>query len=114
MQHETWQTPHQIQGLIFDSTCWRKAALSTTGQATLEDVWGFMDGHPYVLFILDETACILNRCDEPQALAQLADLELRDNSYYTKSITGTCVLSLATMRGQPIDTAGDRRFKQAP
>ena len=113
MQRETWQTPHQAQGLTFDSICRRKTALLTIGQAALEDAWEFMDGRPCALFILDETACILSRCGEPQTLAQLADLGFRDGSYCAESIIGTCALSLAAMQGQPINTAGDRHFKQA-
>lgn len=72
MQRETWQTPHQAQGLTFDSICRRKTALLTIGQAALEDAREFMDGRPCALFILDESACILSRCGEPQTLAQLA------------------------------------------
>lgn len=113
MQRETWQKPHQAQGLTFDSICRRKTALLTIGQAALEDAWEFMDGRPCALFILDETACILSRCGEPQTLAQLADLGFRDGSYCAESIIGTCALSLAAMQGQPINTAGDRHFKQA-
>ena len=113
MQRETWQTPHQAQGLTFDSICRRKTALLTIGQAALEDAWEFMDGRPCALFILDESACILSRCGEPQTLAQLAALGFRDGSYCAESIIGTCALSLAAMQGQPINTAGDRHFKQA-
>jgi transcriptional activator for dhaKLM operon len=98
MQRETWQTPHQAQGLTFDSICRRKTALLTIGQAALEDAWEFMDGRPCAL-ILDETACILSRCGEPQTLAQLADLGFRDGSYCAESIIGTCALSLAAMQG---------------
>ncbi|VEB89388.1 DNA-binding transcriptional regulator DhaR [Citrobacter koseri] len=65
MQRETWQTPHQAQGLTFESICRRKTALLTIGQAALEDAWEFMDGRPCALFILDESACILNRCGDP-------------------------------------------------
>ncbi len=61
------------RGLTFDSICRRKTALLTIGQAALEDAREFMDGRPCALFILDETACILSRCGEPQTLAQLAD-----------------------------------------
>ncbi len=106
MQRETWQTPHQAQGLTFDSICRRKTALLTIGQAALEDAWEFMDGRPCALFILDESACILSRCGEPQTLAQLAALGFRDGSYCAESIIGTCALSLAAMQGQPINTAG--------
>lgn len=72
-----------------------------------------MDGRPCALFILDESACILSRCGEPQTLAQLAATGFRDGSYCAESIIGTCALSLAAMQGQPINTAGDRHFKQA-
>jgi hypothetical protein len=96
---ETWQTPHQAQGLTFDSICRRKTALLTIGQAALEDAWEFMDGRPCALFILDESACILSRCGEPQTLAQLAALGFRDGSYCAESIIGTCALSLAAMQG---------------
>lgn len=33
MQRETWQAPHQAQGLTFASICRRKTALLTIGQA---------------------------------------------------------------------------------
>lgn len=66
MQRETWQTPHRARGLTFDSICRRKTALLTIGQAALEDAREFMDGRPCALFILDESACILSRCGEPQ------------------------------------------------
>jgi transcriptional regulator of acetoin/glycerol metabolism len=71
-----------------------------------------MDGRPCALFILDESACILSRCGEPQTLAQLAALGFRDGSYCAESIIGTCALSLATMQGQPINTAGDRHLSR--
>lgn len=45
--------------------------------------------------------------------AQLAAPGFRDGSYCAESIIGTCALSLAAMQGQPINTAGDRHFKQA-
>lgn len=71
MQRETWQTPHQAQGLTFDSICRRKTALLTIGRGAGRRL-EFMDGRPCALFILDESACILSRCGEPQTLAQLA------------------------------------------
>ena len=46
MQRETWQAPHQAQGLTFESICRRKTALLTIAQAALEDAWEFMDGRP--------------------------------------------------------------------
>jgi hypothetical protein len=58
MQRETRQTPHQAQGLTFESICRRKTALLTIGQAALEDAWEFMDNRPCAPFILDESACI--------------------------------------------------------
>ncbi len=87
MQRETWQTPHQAQGLTFDSICRRKTALLTIGQAALEDAWEFMDGRPCALFILDESACILSRCGEPQTLAQLAALGFRDGAIVRKALS---------------------------
>lgn len=62
----------RARGLTFDSICRRKTALLTIGQAALEDAREFMDGRPCALFILDESACILSRCGEPQTTAQLA------------------------------------------
>lgn len=113
MQRETWQAPHQAQGLTFESICRRKTALLTIGQAALEDAWEFMDNRPCGLFILDESACILSRCGDPQTLDQLAELGFRDGSYCAESIIGSCALSLASMLGQPVKTAGDSHFKQA-
>ena len=74
MPRETWQAPHQAQGLTFESICRRKTALLTIGQAALEDAWEFMDSRPCALFILDESACILSRCGDPQTRA-LAGLD---------------------------------------
>ena len=113
MQRETWQTPHQAQGLTFESICRRKTALLTIGQAALEDAWEFMDNRPCALFILDESACILSRCGDPQTLDQLAALGFRDGSYCAESIIGSCALSLASMLGQPVKTTGEQHFKQA-
>ncbi|HEM6828727.1 TPA: PTS-dependent dihydroxyacetone kinase operon transcriptional regulator DhaR [Citrobacter koseri] len=113
MQRETWQTPHQAQGLTFESICRRKTALLTIGQAALEDAWEFMDGRPCALFILDESACILNRCGDPGTLEKLAELGFLDGSYCAEIIIGSCALSLATMPGQPTKTAGEQHFKQA-
>ena len=89
MQRETWHAPHQAQGLTFESICRRKTALLTIGQAALEDAWEFMDSRPCALFILDESACILSRCGEPQTLAQLAELGFLDGSYCAESIIGS-------------------------
>ncbi|VTN11877.1 DNA-binding transcriptional regulator DhaR [Raoultella terrigena] len=72
-----------------------------------------MDSRPCGLFILDESACILSRCGDPQTLDQLAELGFRDGSYCAESIIGSCALSLASMLGQPVKTAGDSHFKQA-
>lgn len=54
MQRETWQAPHQAQGLTFESICRRKTALLTIGQAALEDAWEFLPisygGHFFCAF----------------------------------------------------------------
>ncbi|BBE80115.1 sigma-54-dependent Fis family transcriptional regulator [Enterobacter asburiae] len=113
MQREIWQVPHQAQGLTFESICRRKTALLTIGQAALEDAWEFMDTRPCALFILDESACILSRCGDPQTLIQLETLGFHDGSYCAESIIGSCALSLASMLGQPIKTSGKEHFKQA-
>lgn len=113
MQRETSQAPHQAQGLTFESICRRKTALLTIAQAALEDAREFMDGRPCALLILDESACILSRCGDPQTVEQLAELGFRDGSYCAESIIGSCALSLATMPGQPTKTSGDQHFKQA-
>lgn len=97
----TRQAPHQAQGLTFESICRRKTALLTIAQAALEDAREFMDGRPCALLILDESACILSRCGDPQTVEQLAELGFRDGSYCAESIIGSCALSLATMPGQP-------------
>nr|VXZ91930.1 DNA-binding transcriptional regulator DhaR [Klebsiella pneumoniae] len=65
------QTPHQAQGLTFDSICRRKTALLTIGRRRWKTP-GVYGRPPCALFILDESACILSRCGEPQTLAQLA------------------------------------------
>ncbi|MEX3019452.1 dihydroxyacetone kinase operon transcriptional regulator DhaR [Kluyvera sp. STS39-E] len=113
MQRETWTTPHQAQGLTFQSIGRRKTALLTIGQAALEDAWEYMDGRPCALFILDESACLLTRCGHPDTLAQLDALGFLPGSYCAESIIGTCALSLASLVGQPIKTLGEQHFKQA-
>ncbi|WP_205952739.1 dihydroxyacetone kinase operon transcriptional regulator DhaR [Pantoea stewartii] len=113
MQRDNWQTPHQAQGLTYESICRRKAALITLGQATLEDAWEYMENRPCALLILDESACILTRCGAPETLMQLDTLGMRDGSYCAESIIGTCALSLAALEGQPIKTHGEQHFKRA-
>ncbi|SNY58841.1 dihydroxyacetone kinase operon transcriptional regulator DhaR [Enterobacter sp. CC120223-11] len=113
MQRDNWQSPHQAQGLTFQSICRRKTQLLTLAQTALEDAWEYMDGRPCVLFILDESACILSRCGSPETLAQLEALGFLDGSYCAESIIGSCALSLASMQGQPIKTTGGQHFKQA-
>ncbi|WP_256852901.1 dihydroxyacetone kinase operon transcriptional regulator DhaR [Pantoea sp. Fr+CA_20] len=113
MQRDNWQTPHQAQGLTYESICRRKTALLTLGQATLEDAWEYMENRPCALFILDESACILNRCGDAQTLMQLEALGLHDGSYCAESIIGTCALSLAALEGQPVKTHGEHHFKRA-
>lgn len=39
MQRESWGTPHQAQGLTFETISRRKTGLLTIGQAALEDAW---------------------------------------------------------------------------
>ena len=56
-----------------------------------------MDGRPCALFILDESACILSRCGEPQTRPAGCP-GFRDGSYCAESIIGTCALSLAAMQ----------------
>ena len=113
MQRESWGTPHRAQGLTFASIGRRKTGLLTVGQAALEDAWEYMDGRPCALFILDESACILSRCGDPATLAALSTLGFAEGSYCAESIIGSCALSLAAMRGQPVKTQGDQHFKQA-
>lgn len=113
MKREFWSTPHQAQGLTFQSICRRKTALLTIGQAALEDAWEYMDGRPCALFILDESACVLTRCGHPDTLDALDSLGFMAGSYCAESIIGTCSLSLASMIGQPVKTLGDQHFKQA-
>lgn len=113
MRRDIWQTPHQAQGLTFESICRRKTTLLTIGQAALEDALEFMDSRPCALFILDESACILSRCGDRQILDQLAELGFRNGSYCAESIIGSCALSLASLLGQPVKTCGDQHFKQA-
>ncbi|MCS5950816.1 hypothetical protein LNO88_23715 [Klebsiella pneumoniae subsp. pneumoniae] len=51
------QTPHQAQGLTFDSICRRKTALLTIGQAALEDAWGLWTVAPArCLFLMSPPA----------------------------------------------------------
>lgn len=113
MPHDNWQTPHQAQGLTYESICRRKTGLLTIGQATLEDAWEYMENRPCALFILDESACILSRCGDAQTLRQLEKLGLHDGSYCAESIIGTCALSLSALEGQPIKTCGEHHFKRA-
>jgi transcriptional activator for dhaKLM operon len=113
MQRETWQPPHQAQGLTFESICRRKTTLLTIGQAALEDAWEYMNNRPCALLILDESACILCCCGDPYTLAQLAGLGFLAGSYCAESIIGSCALSLAALLGQPVRTHGAQHFKQA-
>ncbi|MDU4432485.1 MAG: dihydroxyacetone kinase operon transcriptional regulator DhaR [Pluralibacter gergoviae] len=113
MPRERWSTPHQAQGLTFESICRRKTTLLTIGQAALEDAFEFMSDRACALFILDESACILSRCGAAQTLAQLDALGFRDGSDCAESSIGTCALSLAAMQGQPIRTRGEEHFKEA-
>ncbi|MCH9269120.1 MULTISPECIES: dihydroxyacetone kinase operon transcriptional regulator DhaR [Pantoea] len=113
MQRDNWQAPHQAQGLTYASICRRKTALLTIGQATLEDAWEYMANRPCALFILDESACILNRCGDAQTLLDLEKLGLQEGSYCAESIIGTCALSLAALEGQPLKTSREQHFKRA-
>ena len=69
MQRDTWGTPHQAQGLTFETISRRKTGLLTIGQAALEDALEYMEGRPCALFILDESACILSRCGHPGSVS---------------------------------------------
>lgn len=113
MQRDNWQAPHQAQGLTYASICRRKTALLTIGQATLEDAWEYMANRPCALIILDESACILNRCGDAQTLLDLEKLGLQEGSYCAESIIGTCALSLAALEGQPLKTSREQHFKRA-
>ena len=42
MKRETWNVPHQAQGVTFASIYRRKKAMLTLGQAALEDAWEYM------------------------------------------------------------------------
>ncbi|HED2736410.1 TPA: PAS domain-containing protein, partial [Citrobacter farmeri] len=113
MQREFWALPHRAQGLTFDSICRRKTAMLTLGQAALEDAWEYMTPRKCALFILDESACVLSRCGDPETLQRLETLGFTDGTYCAESIIGSCALSLASMLGQPVKTLPDHHFKQA-
>ncbi len=111
MQRDNWQAPHQAQGLTYASICRRKTALLTIGQATLEDAWEYMANRPCALFILDESACILNRCGDAQTLLDLEKLGLQEGSYCAESIIGTCALSLAALEAPAIKNQPGTAFQ---
>ncbi|EFN4121609.1 dihydroxyacetone kinase operon transcriptional regulator DhaR [Escherichia coli] len=113
MKRETWNVPHQAQGVTFASIYRRKKAMLTLGQAALEDAWEYMAPRECALFILDETACILSRNGDPQTLQQLSALGFNDGAYCAEGIIGTCALSLAAISGQAVKTMADQHFKQA-
>ncbi|EHK5397965.1 PTS-dependent dihydroxyacetone kinase operon transcriptional regulator DhaR [Escherichia coli] len=113
MKRETWNVPHQAQGVTFASIYRRKKAMLTLGQAALEDAWEYMSPRECALFILDETACILSRNGDPQTLQQLSALGFNDGTYCAEGIIGTCALSLAAISGQAVKTMADQHFKQA-
>ena len=113
MKRETWNVPHQAQGVTFASIYRRKKAMLTLGQAALEDAWEYMAPRECALFILDETACILSRNGDPQTLQQLSALGFNDGTYCAEGIIGTCALSLAAISGQAVKTMADQHFKQA-
>ncbi len=81
MKRETWNVPHQAQGVTFASIYRRKKAMLTLGQAALEDAWEYMAPRECALLILDETACILSRNGDPQTLQQLSALGFNDGTY---------------------------------
>ena len=81
MKRETWNVPHQAQGVTFASIYRRKKAMLTLGQAALEDAWEYMAPRECALLILDETACILSRNGDPQTLQQLSVLGFNDGTY---------------------------------
>ena len=112
MKRETWNVPHQAQGVTFASIYRRKKAMLTLGQAALEDAWEYMAPRECALFILDETACILSRNGDPQTLQQLSALGFNDGTYCAEGIIGTCALSLAAISGQAVKTMADQHFKQ--
>ena len=87
MKRETWNVPHQAQGVTFASIYRRKKAMLTLGQAALEDAWEYMAPRKCALFILDETACILSRNGDPQTLQQLSALGFNDGTYCAEGIT---------------------------
>ena len=97
MQREFWALPHRAQGLTFDSICRRKTAMLTLGQAALEDAWEYMSPRKCALLILDESACVLSRCGDPDTLQRLEALGFADGTYCAESIIGSCALSLAAM-----------------
>ena len=113
MKRETWNVPHQAQGVTFASIYRRKKAMLTLGQAALEDAWEYMAPRECALLILDETACILSRNGDPQTLQQLSVLGFNDGTYCAEGIIGTCALSLAAISGQAVKTMADQHFKQA-
>ncbi|HFP3094497.1 TPA: dihydroxyacetone kinase operon transcriptional regulator DhaR [Escherichia coli] len=113
MKRETWNVPHQAQGVTFASIYRRKKAMLTLGQAALEDAWEYMAPRECALLILDETACILSRNGDPQTLQQLSALGFNDGTYCAEGIIGTCALSLAAISGQAVKTMADQHFKQA-
>lgn len=113
MKRETWNVPHQAQGVTFASIYRRKKAMLTLGQAALEDAWEYMASRECALLILDETACILSRNGDPQTLQQLSTLGFNDGTYCAEGIIGTCALSLAAISGQAVKTMADQHFKQA-
>ena len=53
MKRETWNVPHQAQGVTFASIYRRKKAMLTLGQAALEDAWEYMAPRECALLILD-------------------------------------------------------------
>ena len=86
-------TPHQAQGLTFESICRRKTALLTIGQAALEDAREFMDNRPCALFILDESACFLAAAAIRRPSTSWRRWGFRDGSYCAESIIGSCAFA---------------------
>ena len=109
MQRETWQTPHQAQGLTFESICRRKTALLTIGQAALEDAWEFMDNRPARCLSLMSPPVFSAAAAIRRPSTNWRRWDFVTAATARESIIGSCALSGLHARAA-VKTTGEQRF----
>lgn len=113
MRPAAWKAPHCALGTTFHSICKRKNDLLTLGQAALEDAYEFMENRRCVLFILDESGCMLWLCGAPDTREQLQRLGFKPGAYWAEGDIGTNAPALAAAEGHPMQVCGSEHVRQA-